>query len=88
MIIKSEKEVLANAEGKTLEVMDSYINKAEEMSFYWDEYKAVPKGSFPILPLFATMYPATGLSIPPDSSSMERALVASGVPPGPGVTSE
>lgn len=48
MIIKSEKEVLANAKGKTLEVMDSYINKAEEMSFYWDEYKAVPKGSFPI----------------------------------------
>ena len=39
-------------------------------------------------PRFAIMYPATGLSIPPESRSIAFPAVPSGIPPGPGISSE
>ena len=34
-------------------------------------------------PRFATIYPATGLSIPPDNKSIPFPAVPTGIPPGP-----
>ena len=34
-------------------------------------------------PRFAIIYPATGLSIPPDNKSIAFPLVPTGIPPGP-----
>ena len=39
-------------------------------------------------PLLATIYPATGLSIPPDNKSIAFPAVPIGIPPGPGTSIE
>ena len=39
-------------------------------------------------PHLATIYPATGLSIPPDNKSIAFPAVPIGIPPGPGTSIE
>ncbi len=41
-----------------------------------------------LTPRFAIMYPATGLSIPPDNRSIAYPFVPTGIPPAPGMICE
>lgn len=48
MIIKAEKEVLANEMGKSLDVLDRYIEDAEIMTHHWHEHKTSSRMDFPV----------------------------------------
>ena len=41
-----------------------------------------------VTPRFEIMYPATGLSIPPDNNNIPLPAVPRGIPPGPGTSTE